>query len=233
VTRLAGRPGLRGGYAITSLPCAAGHAVVEFGGFPRWAEDCAASGLPAAPVFCAVEVMRGGKTDQRAGAHTGRTRPLVVPAADRQEPPRRRRWRRLRRSAPAPPMGHQYPGSWPEHLARWCYAAPAPPSWCTASSLPPCTVSTPTIHVRDAAAVPGRPAWSDGPGRHQVGIARPVCAQTLTGAFAAAPPCTGSPFSVTTLVSSIAWAASERLTVILRGWAFSATGITSRKTPSW
>jgi hypothetical protein len=61
----------------------------------------------------------------------------------------------------------------------------------------------------------------------------PAPAQTLTGSLAAVPLCTGSPLSVITLASSIAWAASERPTVILRGLAFSATGITSRSTPSW
>ena len=61
----------------------------------------------------------------------------------------------------------------------------------------------------------------------------PLPGQALTGALAAAASlCTRTPSSVITVFSSIALAASGRSTVILRGLAFSATGITSRSTPS-
>lgn len=99
-------------------------------------EGCAASDRYAGPAHCAVAAPSDWKTDQRAGAREGRTRPLVVPAADTGELPQARgRWRRLRRSAPSPQWGHRRPGTWPVALARWGLALPAPPSLCSASVL--------------------------------------------------------------------------------------------------
>lgn len=111
------------------------------------AEGCAASGGLAALVHCVVAAKCDGETDQRAGAHEGRTRPLVAPAAGTGELRRRRIWRRPRRSALSALWRSPDPG-WPAPLTRPGSAVPAPPSSCSASLLTSFVLSTrPTIQV--------------------------------------------------------------------------------------
>lgn len=192
----------------------------------RLPEDCAVPASCSAPARGVVAEMCIPKTDQRTGARVGHTRSPVASVADGKELRRRRRWRRLRRSALSPSWGRPHPEPGPALLARWCQAPPAPQSCCTASLSPPRTVGmAPTIQecvaTNSVAGCRCRAGQRPGPAPAlRLG-------QACTGSFLFEVSVTGLPSSVITRFSSIALALPPLLTVILRGLAFSATGITS------
>lgn len=193
----------------------------------RVPEDCAAPGSCGAPARAVVADRCTPKTDQRNGAQGGRTRSLVVSVADDKELRRHRRWRRLRRSALSPSWGRPHPEIGPARLARWCQAPPAPQSCCTASLFTSLHYRHGTDHSRMCGSEFGRTRAGAELGQRPSPAPALRPGQAFTGSFLFDVSVTGLPSSVITRFSSIALALPPLLTVILRGLAFSATGITS------
>ncbi len=193
----------------------------------RLPEDCAVPASCSAPARAVVAEMCIPKTDQRTGARVGHTRSPVASVADGQELRRRRRWRRLRRSALSPSWGRPHPETGPALLARWCQAPPAPQSCCTASLFTSLHYRHGTDHSRMCGSEFGRTGAGAELGQRPSPAPALRPGQAFTGSFLVAVSVTGRPSSVITRLSSIALAVPPLLTVILRGLAFSATGITS------